>query len=281
MPIAYVQDRFVDDADAMVSVRERGFRFGDGVFETIAVYGGVPYQWDVHMTRLQQGCEVLALRVPSSEFRHLCAELIETNSITDGFLRLSVSRGVGGQGYLPDAGAGPTVVVETIVRSDVPSEPIRLWLSQWKRPSSEVLPVGVKLMQGLNSTLARQEAIANGCFEALQLNGDGEICEGSSSNVFWLKNGCLYTPKVACGLVAGTTRAAVIRLSSWGVEEGRFLLDDIRDAEAVFVTNVNWQVLAVECLEPQGWAWESSEVAEQVRVLLGRDINVYVKQYAV
>lgn len=283
MPFAYVKNRFVEADVALVSVRERAFRFGDGVFETIAVQDGVPYQWETHAQRLETGLAAIHVSCEISEIHQLSLEIIEKNCLRSGFLRLSVSRGEGSRGYLPSKDMdGPTVVIETMESRRRPDDAIDLWMSAYRRPPADVLPAGVKLMQGMNSSLARMEAREQGCFEALQLlrSEQGDLlCEGSSSNVFWLKDGVLYTPSLDCAPVAGTTRAAILRLSPWPVEEGRYPLEVLQEADAVAMTNVGWQAVAVKSLQPQGWQWQSDAFAAQLRTLLEEDMAAYVASH--
>ncbi len=189
----------VGSAEAKVSVQDRGFRYGDGVFETIAVHEGVPYQFDWHMERMKRSLAAVRIAADTSLLREPCRKLLSMNGVKDGLLRLQITRGPGSRGYLPTP-AEPTVVIETLPSPVLPAKPVTLWLSGSERISAKALPAHAKLCQGLNATLARIEADEHGCFDALQLNAAGEITETSSANIFWQRGAKIYTPSAECGI---------------------------------------------------------------------------------
>lgn len=277
---AYVKGKWVSCSEPGLACQERGFRFGDGVFETIAVQQGIPYQWEVHHQRLIRGLETLRIPLPDEDIRQCCLDILQKNEVEQGFVRLSISRGIGSRGYLPvpppSQPQAPTVVIETLPPVDVPRQSVDLWRSQYTKPLSSAIPAGIKTMQGLNSTLARLEAQEHGCFEALLTTPQGDICEGSSSNIFWFAKGVLYTPSLDCPAVAGTTRAAILRVSPYPILEGCYSLDDLRQADEVFLTNVAWGVLPVRSLKPSGLTWQSTERSLELNTLLAQDIARYV-----
>lgn len=273
----YVNGRYVSAKNASVSVQDRGFRYGDGVFETIAVYDGVPYQWELHMERLEAGLKALEIPSPSEDLLAVVKRLLARNEHSDASIRIAISRGVGSRGYLPVGAATPTVVVETQARDVVPSDPATLWLSAIEKPSSRALPVEHKLAQGLNSTLVRMEAARHGCLDGLQLNTEGNITETSSGNIFWRCGDALYTPSLDCGILAGTTRAAILRTTIYRIVEGPFRLEELQKADAVIATNTNWLAMPVNALVPNGWSFpESVKLASEIRAVLHKDIEHYV-----
>jgi branched-subunit amino acid aminotransferase/4-amino-4-deoxychorismate lyase len=194
-------------------------------------------------------------------------------------VRIQITRGASGAGYLPGDGE-PTLVIETLPRMPAPQEPVTLWLSQYRRIPAASLPIYSKLCQGMNSTLARMEAQEHGCFDALQLNQEGMICETSSANIFWLRDDILYTPALACGVLEGAMRAAIMELASFPVQETTATLDAMQEAQAVCITNAVWQALAVVALEPASYAWDSAALAQRLNALLNEDICAYSRQHA-
>lgn len=246
----------------MVSVRDRGFRFGDGVFETIRVAGGSLYQWNLHCQRLKEGLRALHIPLEIDQLEGKALELLKKNGFTEGFLRIAISRGQGSVGYLPAIDGAPTLVMETVAPAPRIETPVSLWLSQYRKIPGQCLPAGVKTMQGLQSTLARMEAKENSCFEALLLDMHGHICEGSSGNIFWRVGETLYTPSLTTGALPGTMRAAVIRLSPYPVIQGEFTLDVLAQAEEVFLTNVAWVVVPVVRLLPVNDEWQEHLLAD-------------------
>lgn len=282
MNYCIVNGALVQADKAMVSIQDRGFRYGDGVFETLAVQDGVPYQFDWHLRRLADGLRAIHIRCEIDVIYEGCKTLLKKNKVESGLLRIQVTRGIGSIGYLPDsshAKAGPTFVIETGPLPEVPAEAISLWLSSYAKTSPHALPVQYKLAQGLNSTLARLEANENHCFEALLLNEHGQLCETSSGNLFWVKDNRLYTPALSCGLLEGATRAAIIRLSPYLVHEIEAGIEALDEAEAVFITNVIWHAIPVGRLLPAGTHWHSTAVAQEFRARLAEDCARYCRAH--
>lgn len=257
---------------ASVSIHDRGFRYGDGVFETIAVHGGVPYQWEYHAARLASGTADIKIDFDSSNLQLNTKVLLKANKASDCTLRIQVTRGVGSRGYLPTGGT-PTCVIETLARPALPAPGVSLFTTRYAKPALATLPVNHKLCQGLNSTLARMEAESHGCFEALLLSTEGLLCEASSANLFWFKNGTLYTPALSTGALAGSTRAALLRLHA--VQQVEAPLAALLDADEVFLANTSWQVLAVASLAPQGKIWKNGPATAQLAQKLAADIAQY------
>lgn len=271
MPDVYVKDRFVREDAAVVPVKERGFRFGDGVFETIAVHRGAPYQWAWHMQRLQKGLAAIYINYNTHALLAICRELLRRNALAQGSLRIYISRGAGGWGYDPSDDCTPLLVVETIPARPEALQPLDLWLSTLAKPSPRSLPVQYKIAQGMHATLTLLEAHEHGCPQALILGEQGMICEASSANLFWLRGDLLYTPALATGALEGSTRAAILRLSPWPVTEVEAELGELESAEAVCLSNTGFPVTAVHTLRPQGWTWQSEPLAERLCELILAD----------
>ena len=270
----YFNGTFTDNAT--IPINDRGFRFGDGIFETIAVYSGVPYQLDWHLYRLKAG--LTAIKIVDAGLRHDdVLEVIKRNNITDGFVRIMISRGEGGMGYLPKPDSKPTFVIEAFPRTEPMQESATLFYSSYLKPTLQSLPTNFKLAQGLNSTLARIEAKEKGCFEALQMSSNGYLCEASSANIFWVKEGRIFTPALSTGCLMGSTRAALLRLAK--IEEVDDLVATLKTADEVFLTNTNWQILPVTELKPMGWKWKMGSVTAQLHEQLKTDIAEYVQKH--
>lgn len=280
MTHTYLNGKLLTSDKAKISVADRGFRFGDGVFETMAVHAGVPYQWHLHEQRLLEGMSAIKLPQIDMNWQKAVKKLVHKNELNNGFVRISVSRGVGSAGYAPLTDNEPTLVMETIVRSASQANPATLWFSSYAKPSRHSLPVNHKIAQGLNSTLALMQARENGCDEALLLNHDGNLCEAASGNLFWLKDSQLYTPALDVGCLAGTTRDALIRFSPYLVKHCKARIDELKSADAVFISNCNWGVRAVQSLAPQGWCWTNHRCVARLQALYEQDIRHYVSEHA-
>lgn len=263
---------------AMVHVSDRGFRYGDGLFETIAVQDGVPYRLDWHLSRLKKGLEALQIPIGVDFLRDECPILIDANHVKDGLVRIQITRGNGGRGYLPSADATPTCIVETLPPADIPSEPVSLLASTYAKIPASAIPV-YKHCNGLNHTLARMEAAKYECFDALMLGETGYVCETTSANIFWVKNKTLFTPGLECGPMSGSIRAALLEISPYPVKEVRASVATLADADAVFLTNVAWKVLPVAELKPLGLRWHSENAAQFFLAVLHQDIKRYSEKY--
>lgn len=278
MPYVIINTKLLESEKAFISYEDRGFRYGDGVFETIRVHGGVPYQFDWHMERLRKGLHAIKINANLHTLHEQCRKLLKENAVQDGVLRVQVTRGIGSKGYLPDSKhpkAGATTVIETSGLPDRPDGAVPLWLSSYRKISPDSLPVQYKLCQGLSSTLARIEAFEKGCFDALLINQQGELCETSSGNVFWAKDSILYTPALTCGALEGAMRAAILRLSPYEIREIRTGVESLTQADEVFICNALWQVIPAAGLMPNNLRWKKSVSQKALHELINSDIANY------
>jgi aminodeoxychorismate lyase len=214
--IVFLNGQFVPEEKAVVSVFDRGFLYGDGLFEAFRVCNGKPFLWEQHMRRLQQGIELLKMPAPYTpeQLRQCATELIKQNSMPNAILRLTISRGIGPRGYSPKGADQPSVVMSLHPAPAMnPEHP-----PQWNIITSSVrLPTNDPLTQSktcnkLSQVLARSEADAHGVNEALLLTTHGEVAEASSSNLFWIENGNVCTPPLAGTILPGVTRAMVLEI---------------------------------------------------------------------
>lgn len=260
-------------ARAAIPITDRGFRFGDGVFETIRIETGIPYQWDLHMRRLFEGLTAIRIASPVEDWVPYAKKLLKKNEVERGFLRIAVSRGMGSRGYAPyPPGMPPTWLIETLPAATLPEQPCRLWLSVHARVPRQCLPVHLKLAQGLGSTLALLEAADHHCDEALQLTPDGFLCEAASANLFWISDEALFTPSLETGCLNGTTRDALMRLTPVGIKVVKTGIAALEDAQAVFLTNCRYGVWPVAELKPLGKRYDTSHrLLRQFAALLEKD----------
>jgi branched-subunit amino acid aminotransferase/4-amino-4-deoxychorismate lyase len=279
MTYVLLNGALVVSSDAAIPIGDRSFRYGDGLFETIPVHEGVPYLWERHVARLKGGLQALLIRDTLGNLQTQAMALLKANAVSEGLLRIHVSRGTGGRGYLPTPmHSDPLVLVETMMRPAPQEEPVTLWLSAYERTSPRSLPTQYKLAQGLNSTLARKDALAHECYDALQLGSGGIIAEAASANIFWRKGGTLYTPSLDSGALAGITRQRIMELSPYTVCEGMYDLAHLQDADAVILTNAASGIMAASKLLPQGFHWESKMLSKEFSLLRDNDIKSPIKQ---
>ncbi len=280
MDYVNINGKTVPTERARIAVADRGFRFGDGVFETIALHDGILYQWELHEQRMAEGLAALRIPLPSYDMVKLVRRVIRKNALRDGFVRISISRGVGSRGYRPLPDISPTLVIECMPFGEAKEAATTLWLSRYTKPPTSCFPTQFKTAQGLNSTLAIMEADAQGCGDALLLTHDGQLCEASSGNLFWYQDGALHTPATSTGCLRGTTRDAVLRLSPYPIKHQNTWLDTLQHAECVFITNCNLGIMPVSALKPQGWQWKAyHQVIGELQSLYRLDIKRYVDQH--
>ena len=241
--IVFLNGNFVPEEQAVISVFDRGFLYGDGLFETMLVHHSRPFRWAQHLERLRHGAELLRLRLPFSveDLRREADELIRRNRMPTAFLRLTLSRGVGLRGYSIEQAHQPSLVMSLHPTAPVdPSQPPRwrLVTSSIRMPARDPLAT-IKTCSKLPQILARTEAEEAGADEALLLNTDGQVAEAASSNLFWIENGTVCTTPLEAGVLAGVTRAVVRELCPSRNVPGReksVLPEELRHAEGVFLT---------------------------------------------
>jgi len=252
----YLNGELVNKEDAMVSVFDHGLLYGDGVFEGIRLYDGCVFKLDEHLERLEYSAKAILLDLPLSrqEFADAVCETCRANDLSNGYVRLVVTRGVGHLGLTPD-GCGPPSVI--IIADDIQLYPEELYEKGLKiisvptrRINASALPPAVKSLNYLNNILAKIEAKKVGFQEALMLNDKGEIAECTGDNVFVLSKGVLYTPPLDAGSLRGITRAAVMDIASdLGIpcREQALTRYDLWTAEECFLTGTAAEV--IPCVE--------------------------------
>jgi aminodeoxychorismate lyase len=214
--IAFLNGQFMPEENAVVSVLDRGFLYGDGLFETMRICGSKPFRWHQHMDRLRSGAEFLKLRLPfgAEELRRFATELVTQNHMPDAVLRLTLSRGVGVRGYSPRGADQPSLVMTLHPMPVIDANDPQCWklvTSSFRVPANEKLST-FKTCNKLPQILARAEAESRAADEALLLNTDDEVAEAASSNLFWIANDTVCTTPLASGILAGVTRGVVFEI---------------------------------------------------------------------
>lgn len=254
--ISLINEDFVGRTAAVVSIHDRSFRYGDGVFETVRFQRGRPFRWDDHFDRLRRGAEFLRIvrRWDSAWMLAAATELLHRNERTTGLVRIQLSRGEGRRGYSPQGADATRLVMTCHEAPDLPDggpETRRLMSCSYRVFSGDPL-VRFKTACRLLNVLARDEAEQLGGDEALLLNERGELAGTSSANLFWVRGDRVFTPPLAAGPLPGVTRGVVLGLgASLGipVEEGTGTLDDLRRADGVFLTLTSYGVIEVSELD--------------------------------
>jgi len=258
----FLNNRFMKQEDALVSVFDHGFLYGDGVYETIRSYGNRIFMRDQHLARLRRSADAIGLTIPIPEkdWPDLLHEAMERNRVgndgIDAYLRITISRGVGEIGLDPALCPIPTVVI--MAKSlHPPARPqyergVSVIVAQTRRNLPSALSPHIKATNFLNNILAKREAVAAGAFDSVLLNWQDHVAECTVSNLFWVRTGAVVTPSLDCGILDGITRNIVITLAREGglpVQEGRFGIDALQQAEECFLTNTSMELMPVTIID--------------------------------
>ena len=248
-PVAFLNGGFFSASMARISAGDRGFLYGDGLFETIRVHDARPFLWEWHMMRLTDGAVSLGIALPQTTESLLgnVHELIRRNSMCESVMRIALSRGVGERGYGVTGEELPTLLITQHSPPSNPAKPLSLVSTSARVAIGDPL-TKVKSANKLSSILAKRDAAAQGADDGLILNSDGNVTETSSANLFWVEGGTLHTPPVSDGVLPGVTRRLVVGLASalgQAVREESVASDRLQQADAVFVTSAATGVIAV------------------------------------
>jgi len=239
--LVFLNGQFVPEQQAVISVNDRGFMYGDGLFETMRVCGGRPFRLAQHLERLTRGADFLKIKCPFAPraLQEFAGQLIGQNKMPGAILRLTLTRGPGERGYTPRADGRPTVVMTL---HDAPSleDPIQwsLITSSYRIPAADPLS-SFKTLGKLTHVMARSEAVEQGADEALLVNTNGEVAETTSGNLFWVYQDNICTVPTGRGVLPGITRAVVREIcQTLGLPTNKRVIkpEALRNSEGIFIT---------------------------------------------
>lgn len=239
---------------AGISVYDRGFLYGDSVFETIRTYGGRPFAVPLHLARLARSAERVFIALPVS-LETFAAEVDQATTLAanpESYIRVMLTRGTGPMGLDPDLAEAPNriVFVEPLVAptAEAYANGIDVVIVRTARTTDDTPAAGAKVGNYLTSLLALREARRRGAVEAFIVDGRGRVLEGTTSNVFLVKQGRLVTAPEESGILAGITRQYLLEAAArLGIDvELRDILDtELFDADEVFISSSIREVLSV------------------------------------
>ncbi len=243
MKFFFKNQELLTNQNNALSIKERGFMFGDGVFESCKIYNGKIYNFEAHLSRLKKGLRALKINFSILNLEKQCLYLIDKNQIAEGILRISISRGQGSIGYLPIDNIEPLLIIETNEAKIMQEQKIELSISKIKTVPNSSLPAGCKTMQGVPYILNKIKAKELGLFDLIMLSQNNFIAETSSANIFWIKKNIIFTPAKECDIILGTMRGKIIKLISktndFEINQICAKTSALFSAEEVFLANAN------------------------------------------
>jgi branched-chain amino acid aminotransferase len=249
-----MNDRLVPEAEARVSVFDHGLLYGDGVFEGLRSYSGRVFRLDEHLDRLYASARAICLEIPLAKeaVAQAVIDTLAANTLSDGYVRLVVTRGAGSLGLDPNRTKNPQVIVIADTIALYPREyyekGLRIVTAATQRTQSAALSPRIKSLNYLNNIMAKLEGLQAGCVEALMLNHKGEVAECTGDNIFVVRGTKLLTPPPDAGILEGITRNAVMELAhAAGIDcrEQTLVRHDLYTADECFLTGTAAEVIPV------------------------------------
>jgi branched-chain amino acid aminotransferase len=250
----WLDGKLVEQEEAKISVFDHGLLYGDGVFEGIRVYDGRIFEMDAHIKRLYESASVIRLPIylSRSELADEMQKTVEANGITNGYIRLVVTRGVGTLGLNPFICKNSCII---IIADNIQLYPEELYEKGMKIISATTvrnhplaIPPQVKSLNYLNNIIAKIEALDSNTPEAIMYNHEGFVAEATGDNVFIVKDGIVYTPPAEAGALGGITRGVVINLAqkeNIGVVEKNLTRFDLYVCDEFFLTGTAAEVIGI------------------------------------
>ena len=259
--VVFLNGQFLAESQAVVSVTDRGFLYGDGLFETMRVCNGRPFRMAQHLERMVRGADFLKIKLPHTpkELQQFAKQLIEQNALPESVLRVTLTRGPGQRGYSPKGAETPTVVMTLHPLPQVDSGQPAQWslvTSSVPTPASDVV-ASFKTTSKIINVAARAEAEAQGADEAMLINTNGEVAETAGGNLFWVYRDKICTTPSGRGVLPGITRAVVLEIcQTLGLETNKRVIkpEALRNSDAIFVTQSALGIVPITSLngEPVG-----------------------------
>jgi len=254
--VVFLNGQFVPEEQAVVPVNDRGFLYGDGLFETMRVFNGRPFRKAQHLERMVRGANYLKIPMPytAKQLQHFAEDLIEQNKMPDAVLRVMLTRGPGKRGYSPKDAGPPNVVMTLHEIEPLDSANPPRWnmvTSPFQIPASDPL-ASFKTMNKLVQIAARADAEARDADEALMINTNGEVAEATSGNLFWIYHEKICTTPTGRGALPGITRAVILEICQvLGLQTNKRVIkrEALKNAEAIFLSQGAYGLISIVNLD--------------------------------
>lgn len=254
----YIDGTLLEEKDAKISVFDHGLLYGDGVFEGIRFYNRRVFRLERHIRRLYDSAKSILLTIPISpeEMTRAVLETCRANELTDGYIRLVVTRGTGPMGLSPFKCPKPSIIIIACGIQLYPEEAYQNGLTMatcaTRRPHHDTLSPQVKSLNYLNNIMAKVEAIQAGAEEGIMLNERGLVAECTGDNLFIVRDGRILTPPITAGALDGITREVVFEIANElgiPIREAEISRHDIYTADECFLTGTAAEVIAAVKLD--------------------------------
>ncbi len=258
MPYAiFLNDTIVEETEGRISTLDRGFLYGDGIFETLRAYHKMPFRLEDHVARLLNSAQYFGIPFPYSTDRlqQVIQQLLARNDLEDAYIRMTLSRGLGTHGILPSGICNPTFVVHT--------RPLTAYAPSWYETGVSLITSRIrrsttcplskhKTLNFLTNYLIKKEAAEKEAHDALILNTDDHVAECAVSNIFIVERSTVITPSQKANILPGITRKVILELCKENTidsSEELFELDRVFGADEVFITNSLMEVMPVSKID--------------------------------
>jgi branched-chain amino acid aminotransferase len=272
---------------AHISVYDHGLLYGDGIFEGLRFYHGSTFMLQAHLQRLQQSAQAIALDLPYTlpQIQQAIEHLIHSYPQDSGYLRLVVTRGTGSLGIDPLKCKKSSLFIIadelSVVNSQHLEQGIKMHVATTRRMPSECLDPKIKSLNYLNNILARIEANHAGMDEALMLNLNGYVSEGSVDNIFIISNGMLKTPPLSDGLLAGITREVIIDIAQeMGLicDQTSLTVEQLQQADECFLTGTGAELIKVSQIDQHVYKTMKNPLMPKIKAAFQNRIDLICRE---
>ena len=273
--IIWLDGALVPSEDARISPLDHGLTVGDGVFETMRVYDGVPFAWRRHLARLAASAAGLGLELPdTAALRAAATDVIAANDLRDARLRLTVTGGPAPPGSSRRSGGRPVVfLVATPMDPSTPT--VDVVVVPWTR-NEHGATTGLKTISYAANVRALAYAEERGAGEAIFANTRGDLCEATGSNVFVVRDGTLITPPATAGCLLGVTRGLLLELAE-DCKEADIPVDALATADEAFLSSTTREVQPIAHVDGIALPAVPGPIATALgaafRALVARDVD--------
>lgn len=255
--VIFLNDTIVEETAGRLSTLDRGFLYGDGVFETLRSYNKKPFQLEDHVTRLSHSARYfdIPFRYTTRQIRPIIEQLLTLNDCRDAYIRMTLSRGFGTHGLIPADTCTPTFVIHAKPFVDYSASSYKTGISlitSGLRRSTTCPISSHKTLNYLTNYLIKKEAVEKGVHDAIILNTNNHVAECAVSNIFLVEKDTVLTPSLAANILPGVTRRTILELCKENgirASEELFVLERTLTANEVFVTNSLMEVMPVSQID--------------------------------